>query len=131
MQFISMAFLWLSGRANSKTYADFQGTPNIQITLDKEQQSRRTHTSGFLIILKPTVIKTIWYWHKTIWYWPMFHIDKWNRIEIPVINSYIYGQLIFDKGIDTTQWKKNRLFNKWCWNLQKLMKNYQRPKYMR
>lgn len=30
------------------------------------------------------------------------------------INPCIYGQIIFEKGAKTIQWKKNSLFNKWC-----------------
>ena len=35
-------------------------------------------------------------------------------MESPVINSYIYGKLIFDKGTKIIEWGKNSLFKKQC-----------------
>jgi hypothetical protein len=31
------------------------------------------------------------------------------------MNPYTYAHLIFDKEAKTIEWKKNSIFNKWCW----------------
>jgi hypothetical protein len=31
------------------------------------------------------------------------------------MNPHTYGHLIFDKKAKTTQWKKESIFNRWCW----------------
>ena len=89
-------------------------TPNSQKNAEKENQSWRHHNFGLQARLyyKAVIIKKIWYCPQNR------HIDQWNRIQNPEREPQLftlYVQRFFDKAGKNIQWKKDNLFNKWCW----------------
>ena len=101
------AFFTELEQKNLKICMETQKTPNSQSSLEGKKRSGWNQTPWTQTIIQS--YSKIWYWHKNR------NIDQWNRIESPGINSHTYGQLIYDKGGKNIQWRKDSLFNKWCW----------------
>ena len=56
---------------------EIQKTSNSQNNLEKEEWNWRNQPACLQTILKPTVIKTVWYWHKDR------NIDQWEQNRKP------------------------------------------------
>lgn len=80
-------------RAEPKIYKEWQRTKDSWNNFEREGKSWIIYTSQFQNYCKATVSKT------ECWWCGNRHVDQWDRTEIPGINTYIYGRLIFNKGV--------------------------------
>jgi hypothetical protein len=65
-----------------------------------------SNKSDFKPYYRAKAIKIVWHWNKNL------HKDQWNNVDNLHINPLSCSHVIFDKGAQNIDWRKESLF-KW------------------
>ena len=107
---LPVAFFHRTRKKKISTFVWRHKRPQIaKASLRKKNRAGGIGLPDFRLHHKVTIIRTVQYWHKNR------NIGQWNRIENLEINPCTCGQLIYNKGGKAIKWRKDSLFNKWCW----------------
>jgi hypothetical protein len=88
-----LKFIWKGKNKNKKQKQETKQNKkqNRETMLNNKRMTGGITVPDLKLYYRAIVIKTAWYWYRDK------HIDQWNRIEDPEMNSHTYGCLIFDK----------------------------------
>ena len=108
-----MAFFHSTRTKNFTICMEHKKTSNSKSNLEKKKQK-----NGAAGIRLPDLRLCSLTSACTIFLYKNRNMDQWSRIHNPEISPQAYDHLIYDKGGRNTQWRKDSLFNKWCWEIR-------------
>lgn len=79
---------------------ELQRSRRTKTFLKKKNKVGRLTLVDFKTYYKATVVRKMWNWHEDR------HVDYWNRIESPGMNSCAYDQVVSTGNQDHSMWER-------------------------
>ena len=106
---IPMTFFPETEKAVMKFIRKNNGPRIVQAILSKKNEAGGITIPDLKSYYRAIATTTAWYWHQNR------HVNQWYKIEDTETNSHKYSYPMLYKGAKNIHWRKDSLFNKWCW----------------
>jgi hypothetical protein len=107
--FNTLTFIKKDCKINPKVHLETQKMTNSYGSTKKKINAGGITTPNLKLYYRTIAVKSKQYWHKNN------YEDQWNRIEDPDMNPCCYAHLISGKLTKNIWWRKDILFNKYCY----------------